>query len=154
MESEIVLALIDKKIQLLNAIANTSMLWWVSATVFCATLLGGIWRFHDQIESAPFRRPLGYLLYFFLISVVLYGCLVTVVTAFEWRDVQRLLDSLGANRSLFNTEFAWILIGVPVGTSSFVIILLVWHGMWRSMNRPAAASVSRQPVQGATAAGA
>ena len=146
MESEVVLALLDKKIQLLNTIANTSMLWWVSATVFCATLLGGIWRFHDQIESAPFKRPLGFLLYFFFISVVLYGCLVTIVTAFELRDVQRLLASLGVNRSLFNTEFLWILIGLPVGTSSFIVMLLVWHGIWRSLGAPASASTISRPA--------
>lgn len=42
MENEIVIVLIDKKLALLGTIAGASMLWWVSATVFCATLIGGI----------------------------------------------------------------------------------------------------------------
>ena len=32
--------LLTAKLNLLNTMANTSMLWWVSAVVFCATILG------------------------------------------------------------------------------------------------------------------
>jgi hypothetical protein len=139
MDEVIVMELIDKKIAVLTTIATTSMLWWVSATVFCATLLGGIWRYKDQVQTAPFRKHLGFLLYFFYGSVVLYGFVVTAMTLIEFLDVRMLLSMIGAPASLFDAEFLWILLGMPIGTSSFVIFLLVWHHMWRSFGTEARA---------------
>jgi hypothetical protein len=46
-----------------------------------------------------------------------------------------------------NTEFLWLLIGLPVGTSSFVFMLLVWHGIWRSLGKPDTAPVLPLPAQ-------
>jgi hypothetical protein len=134
MEDAVVIALIERKIGLLTTIASTSMLWWVPATVFCATTLGGIWRYKDMIQSAPFKRSLGFLLYFFFGSVVLYGFLVSWMTLLEFLDVRALLETLGAPPNLFDAEFFWILLGMPVGTSSFVIFFLVWHHMWKSFD--------------------
>lgn len=149
MDEIVIMDLIDKKIALLTTIASTSMLWWVSATVFCATILGGIWRYREHIESAPFKRSLGFLLYFFFGSVVLYGLLVTVMTLIEFLDVRMLLSMIGAPANLFDAEFLWILLGVPVGTSSFVIFFLVWHHV--EIFCAGANALERRPVPGAGA---
>jgi hypothetical protein len=135
MDTSVIIDLIDKKIALLTTIANTSMLWWVSATVLCATLLAGIWRHKELLSNVPSRGLIGGVLYFFFSSIVLYGILVTVMTAFELRDVRLLLGQLGARENLFDPEFLWILLGMPVGTSSFVLFLFVWHVFWRALGR-------------------
>jgi hypothetical protein len=150
MDDIVIMALIDKKLALLTAIASTSMLWWVSSTVFCATLLGGIWRYKDMVQTVPYKKWLAFLLYFFFGSVVLYGFLVTVMTLLEFLDVRMLLTMIGAPANLFDAEFLWILIGVPIGTSSFVIFLLVWHHMWRTFGTGASADRLR-PVLAAEA---
>ena len=137
MDINTLITLLEKKIALLETIASTSMLWWVSATVLCVTLLAGIWRYQDLVKPAPFRRSMGFLLYFFFTSIVLYGVLVTVVTASGLHEVRLLLSQLGAPSSLFDAEYLWILIGMPIGTSSFLFFLLVWHVLWRSLTRAA-----------------
>jgi hypothetical protein len=147
MDEIVIMDLINKKIALLTTIASTSMLWWVSATVFCATILGGIWRYREHIESAPFKNSLGFLPYFFFGSVVLYGLLVTGITLFGFLDVRALLSELGAPANLFDAEFLWIIVGMPVGTSSFVLFLLVWHHMWKSFGAGAGAKALR-PIPG------
>jgi hypothetical protein len=69
MDTSVIMDLIDKKIALLTTIANTSMLWWVSATVLCATLLAGIWRHQELLSNVPSRRLIGGVLYFFFSSI-------------------------------------------------------------------------------------
>ncbi|NIS81844.1 MAG: hypothetical protein GTO14_16910 [Anaerolineales bacterium] len=135
MDIDTLIALLDKKTSLLETIASTSMLWWVSATVLCVTILAGIYRYQDIVKNAPFRRSMGFLLYFFFSSIVLYGVLVTIITAYELQDVRLLLTRLGAPPDMFDPEYFWILIGMPIGTSSFLILLLVCHVMWRSIIR-------------------
>ncbi|WNZ23606.1 hypothetical protein HJG54_12595 [Leptolyngbya sp. NK1-12] len=127
--------LLEKKIELLSTIANTSMLWWVSAVVFCASLLGTIWARKTEVKSLPFRKSLGFLLYFFFTSIVLYGALVTVVTALEFRNVKFFLRELNAPSNLFDADYIWSLVGMPIGTSSFILFLLVWHFLWQSVQR-------------------
>ncbi len=135
MDTDTLIALLEKKISLLEIIASKSMLWWVSATVLCVTILAGIYRYQDNIKQAPFRGYMGFPLYFFFSSIVLYGILVTVSTALELQDVRLLLTRLGALSDLFDPEYFWILIGMPIGTGSFLVFLLVWHIMWRSIMR-------------------
>ena len=127
--------LLAYKIQLLTTIANTSMLWWVSAVVFCASVLGAIWSRRSEAEAILRLKPMGFLLYFFFSSIVLYGLLVTIMVALQYRDIRFLLQKLGDPVSSFDVEYLWILIGMPIGTSSFVIFLAVWHFFWQSMKR-------------------
>ena len=80
---------------------------------------------------------MAFLLYFFFVSIVLYGVLVTIVTASGFFDVRVLLSEIGAPASLFDAEYFWILVGMPIGTSSFFLFLVVWHFLWRHLTRSA-----------------
>ena len=135
MQENIIQVILEKKLELLTTIANTSMLWWVSSVVFCAGLLGTIWSRKAEIRVLPFRKSLGFLLYFFFASIVIYGLLVFIVVAVEFHDVRLLLEQLNAPIGLYNAEFMWILIGMLIGTSSFLIFFVVWHLLWYSIRR-------------------
>jgi|LakMenE18May11ns_1017448.scaffolds.fasta_scaffold9874352_2 hypothetical protein len=135
MQSTTAELLLGKKIELLSTIANTSMLWWVSSVVFCASLLGTIWAQKTEIKSLPFRKSLSFLLYSFFTSIVLYGVLVTVITALEFRNIKFLLKELNVPSNLFDANYMWLLVGMPIGTSSFILVLVVWNFLWRSVQR-------------------
>ena len=129
---EIAQALLVKKIDALNTIANTSTLWWVSAVVFCATLLGVIWTKKDEVRKLPFRTALGSLLYVFFASIVAYGTLVTGIVLKQYLDVRYLLGQMTVPLHMFDAEYIWALVGIPIGTSSFVIFLIVWRKLWKT----------------------
>lgn len=123
--------LISRKLEFLRTVADTSMQWWVSSVLFCASVLGAMWSRRIEVMVMPYKRQVGFLLTFFFGSIVLYGALVTAITLLDWFSARQLLDVLRAPEDLFNSEFLWILLGVPVGTSSFVLFLVVFRMIWR-----------------------
>jgi hypothetical protein len=48
-ELELVRMLAENKLEMLRLIGNIGMLWWVSAVVFCGTIVGATWYYKDKI---------------------------------------------------------------------------------------------------------
>lgn len=131
------LVLLDKKIEFLNTYAEVSMLWWVSSVVFCAAIIGAVWRFRDDLTKVESRFALHFFaltVAVFFASIVIYGIFTVSFSRTLRAEVVSILDELGvAPYRIFEYKAFGILGGI--GTTSFVLVLVIWLGLWRWLAR-------------------
>jgi len=123
--------LLDYKYQIMNSIAANTITWWVSAVVFCSTIVVGAWIQKDQLKRFPLFRYAGLIITVFLFTVVLFGCWVVYGLQRLHEEVDALQAAFGLDAAL-STDFTFVTyqIAIVVGTTSFVMLLVMWVRLW------------------------
>jgi hypothetical protein len=75
---------------------------------------------------------------FFVVSIVAFGVGVGFWTIQLKAQTGRLLEMLNVAPELYQTEFTVFQWGMWLATSSFVLVLITWLGLWRQLRREAA----------------
>ena len=85
---------VSGKLDILQSLGETSMLWWVSSSALVIALLGAVWLNIDTLKDASRgQRYVSYLLVTaFIFSLVLYGGHVIRSSCFLEDDVRSLLQ--------------------------------------------------------------
>lgn len=123
--------LILEKLEFLRSMYELNMLWWVSAVVFCATMLGFIWAKRVDIYKMKNRKTLAVLIYVFLISVGLYGLISITYGCITMSAMREALPI--EYSTLFDPEYKIFIYSMMVGTSSFIIVVYLWHCLWQEI---------------------
>ena len=129
--------LLEKKIDFLSTYAEVSMLWWVSSVVFCAAIIAGVWRYRQELLTLEKRLTLhlfALTVAVFFASIVAYGVISVWFSTILRAEVISIIDDLGiGSYGIFEYRVFGILAGI--GTTSFVLILLIWLGVWVTLVR-------------------
>jgi hypothetical protein len=126
--------IIDGKIAIGQSIISAAMTWWVSSVVFCASVVAATWLRRADVHALSFAvRALfcGVVLVFF-VSVVAFGVLTYRTFRRLAREVGELRTSLGtADKGKIERawEFDFAATATGVGTTSFLLITLIWFGI-------------------------
>ena len=131
MNDAILQILLQKNLDFLATLVNACMTWWVSAVVFCGSLIAGIWLKQDSI------RKMGswcfhwffFVSNVFVASVVCFGFWVVLTSSRLESEHNQIIGLLKAGTGL-HVEFAVLRVGMILGTSSFVLILFTIIGLW------------------------
>jgi magnesium-transporting ATPase (P-type) len=125
-EFEITKILVTEKLQFLQSMLDTGMLWWVSSVVFCISILAGVWIKQDELA----KLGKGYLLWLWSIILVFFGTIVFYGIWIIYRidiiesEVKTLLIQI--NFSVLLSEFNTVETGYLIGTSSFILVFITW----------------------------
>lgn len=133
-EQEVLSILLQHKLDMLDTTANTSMLWWVSSVVFCGYALSASWYYRDEFVKVPRMKLLFLFMTFFFISIVAYGCYICYGIWALYNETSYLVTKLGVRENLL-FEFKGTLSAVAIGTTSFVVVLILWILFWNHMRK-------------------
>lgn len=125
--------LLEQKLQLLNTIANVGMLWWVSSVVFCGSILGAIWINRHEVAGAPFFGWLSVLLGVFFFSIVLFGVCMIIATGAIRYEVESIIEAVDLAKHSRHVGFLTVQIGYAIGTTSFLIVTIIWALLWKTI---------------------
>lgn len=132
-ELELVRMLAENKLEVLRMIGNVGMLWWVSAVVFCGTIVGVAWYYRDQILTLQEARirALFIVVSLFFVSIVVYGIWTVYGVYLLESDFQLLMSAHGANPVWDQrSEFVFVRVAYSIGTTSFIIVTFLWMGLY------------------------
>ena len=125
------LVLLGSKYEFLSVYANLSMLWWVSSIVFCASVIAAVWRFQSEIFNMP-RLYINILFFVgsvFFITIVAYGSLAVFFVKWMEQEILYVAERLSiADVTFF--EYTAFRILVLLGTTSFILVLILWIALW------------------------
>lgn len=139
-DTEIVVALIDGNEQFLQVLVETGMSWWVSSVAFCAAVVVAVWMNRDSVAEIYSTHRLAYhgfmsLVLGFFVSIVGYG-LWMIRSVFGIRDqLTVLIQDADINIPYPYFEFTSIWVSFLIGTSSFIILCVIWAILWASISK-------------------
>jgi hypothetical protein len=128
----------DHIVGLFHTFAQVNMAWWVSATALIGSLLGGVWLKRDRLAEAGkvAVHAVCTLGAFFIGSVVGYGILMIYAARGLRNDLHLACAETGAAcAERLDAFFEVAPVALMIGTSSFVISLALWFGMWVRISR-------------------
>jgi hypothetical protein len=138
--------LADRTTQLfdvLQMIATVGMTWWVSATVLCASIIGGVWVRRRDLRGfgrVP-RHGFFILVFVFICSVIAFGLVLICASMGLGSDLQQACVAIrrsdGCSASDASTLQSGMVWGFAIGTSSFVVTGIAWIGVWIEISRTA-----------------
>lgn len=128
--------LIDLKISIMNTFIQVCMIWWVSGTAFCGSILGWIWTKRSELKHAQYLPVLGTVLTVFFLTILMFGSLIICYTIQLEAGLGNLLSQLtpGNNELAFVLEVTIFKFGMVIGSSSFLLMLVVWIIMWAKLH--------------------
>lgn len=120
--------IVDRKLDFLNTVSDTSMLWWVSVVVFCGTVIGVVLGWKEKLEALPsyILKFFSFIVLIFLTSVVGYGYLVIEYADKSHKELKLLLPQIQVSPSAFDCEYSLLKYGMTFGISTFVLTLIAW----------------------------
>lgn len=128
--------LIEQKISVMNTLAQVCMIWWVSGTAFCGSILAWIWTKRKELKHAQYLTVLGSVLFVFFLTILGFGGLLVWYTVQLETELGTTLSQLpaGNNWPTFMLEVTVFRYGMLIGSSSFILLLIVWLFMWRRLH--------------------
>lgn len=131
-QTQILVKLLELKINTLNVYATTGMTWWVSSIVFCATIIGAAWIKKDELEEFPLFNLLGWFLTFFFFSIVLFGIWAIISIQRLSNEVNSIQAALQLSPELSSdSTFYTYQVAYGLGTISFGVVLVIWVRFWK-----------------------
>ena len=137
---EILVALIEGNEQFLQMLVDSGMSWWVSSVAFCAAVVVAVWMNRDSVVDLYASHKIAYqafmsLVLMFFLSVDGYG-------AWLLRSVIGIKDQLFSLMTIADSgfeyayfEFTSIRVAFTIGTSSFVILSIIWIVAWIAVSK-------------------
>jgi hypothetical protein len=120
--------------------ANVCMLWWVSSVVFSASILSTIWLKGDEIKRSPWLNSFGAVITCLFLSMLVFGGWTVAASYQIQQEVTAILTRMGEKQHHSVPLFRALMVGVGIGSTSFLLALLVWLKMWISLRRTPAAA--------------
>lgn len=126
----------DQIFDTLQLMATVGMTWWVSSTILCATILGGVWAKRKDLRGFRPWTQHGFftLIAVFVLTIVGFGVLMIVAisnTGAELSDACSAVVNAGgckpSDAESLRLSMQW---GFSLGTTSFVAFLIAWIGVW------------------------
>ena len=117
--------IIENSLDMLKSYQSIGMRWWATSVVFCASIIGAVWRNRSYLIQHPLLKSLELAIGFFLISIVGFGAIMAYHC---WNMLSDFLQLINQDSKLkqFDNEF-WVTIwGYLIATSSFVLITISW----------------------------
>lgn len=122
------------KLEMLQVLGETSMLWWVSSSALSAAILGAVWLKgpDERTSSKAVTGALSILVGVFFLTLVVYGMHAMGSAENLRHDVEVLCPMLPTQAllpecgQLFNSEFELVERGLLIGTTTFGIALAAW----------------------------
>ena len=146
MSDEILKLLLERNFIFVEQIASTTMTWWVSSIVFCATILGLSWWHRDRLALLPFLHIVCGVIFLFLLSFPAYAFLIWHgVDMFE-SEIKLLLASAKAINHL-PPSFQVIKIAVLMGALCFCGCLVLWILVWHDLAALKKAKKLKSPIE-------
>jgi hypothetical protein len=133
MDEEALRALLEHKLSFLETVAQTTMAWWVSSIVFCATVIAIFWGRRQDVVMLPGLNIVCSLVSVFLFSFPVYAAWVIYGTHRIHLETQDILLQLGLPTDLL-FEFTGVKVAVSIGGTVFVLMFLTWIYVWRRLN--------------------
>ena len=143
-EAETLRKLLEGKVAFLVACVNACMLWWVSSVVFCGSVLSTTYAKRNQITKLKNFNWFAGIVAVFFFTIVAFGFGVTYLMARERSQTADLLKMLNVQGDLYSTEFYIFQFGIMLGTTSFVLVLITWIGIWRHLRSEAEAESDKK----------
>jgi hypothetical protein len=134
--SETLNLLLKTKFDVLTILVHAFMIWWVSATAFCGSIVAVTWSNRRSLrEITPgSTKILCVVVFIFFTSIHTFGWLGMVETTQLQRDTDAILSQLGVpnGEGYGHTEFFWFKYSILLANVSFVLVSLLWIaiGYW------------------------
>lgn len=136
---EVCKLLLSEKYRTLHTYFTTGMTWWVSAVVFSGSILIGTWANNGKVVQLAVSNPfvshvIFCLVTLFFATVIGYGgwCIHSLEKLKT--SVSEIIASISRDSAVKHTvtipEFTLISVAYVIGTSSFVLILVIWLVTW------------------------
>lgn len=129
MNDEIVKILLQEKLTFLNTVANSYMLWWVSSILFCGSILSTVWIKQKEILSIN-KKGFNFffvVVNFLFLSIIGFGVFGVIGLSKIKSEYDLLIATSKSSIIVPNSEFSSIQIGILIGTTSFLFVLVVWN---------------------------
>jgi hypothetical protein len=133
MSEETLRALLEHKLSFLETVAQTTMAWWVSSIVFCATVIAIFWGRREDVVTLPGLNLVCSLVSVFLFSFPIYAAWVVYGTHQIRLETQHILTQLGQPTDLL-FEFTGVEVAVSIGGIVFSLMFFTWIYVWRRLN--------------------
>lgn len=139
-DADILIALIEGNQQFLQTLVETGMSWWVSSVAFCAAVVVAIWLNRDNVMELYAKHRLAYqvfmsLVLIFLLSVVGYGLWMIRSVLGIKEQLAGLIEGAEANLHYSYFEFTSIGVAFVIGTTSFMILSVIWVVVWVAVSK-------------------
>lgn len=131
MQEELLLEIFQNNLEYLGTLTSSSMLWWVSAVVFCGSIISATWIKREEIREFRSAQAFFTILSLFFLSIILYGAWIIYTVNRLQEESLAISTELGKTMDIF--QFQALKIGVGIGTTSFVLVLIAWFIIWVSL---------------------
>ena len=118
--------MVENSLEMLKSYQSIGMRWWATSVVFCASILGAIWRNRTYLIQHPLLKSLELAIAFFMISIVAFGAMMAYHCWSMLHDFLQLSTQNTGNLIHFEKEFWVTTWGYLIATSSFVLITISW----------------------------
>lgn len=122
----------------LSTFTDMAILWWVSSTVFCGGIIGTVFARRSEIRILPtkHRSMLFYCVTLLFLTIIFYGFYCCYSMSVLKYDTERLIliifniSSIQEEINFSLVAYDIFIVGCAIGTSSFVLVLVVWICLW------------------------
>jgi hypothetical protein len=130
-ESEQIQTLVEH----LGILINMAVTWWASSIVFSASIFGAVWKYQKQVAAMQLRKGLTSILFLFFLSTIIFGFVIIFDMYNMWSIVMQSQDP---KLHALHPVFLCATIGLSIGTSTFMLILVSWIAISKHINSLAA----------------
>lgn len=132
MDEETLRVLLDQKLSFLGIIAQTTMTWWVSSAVFCATAIAVFWVWRDDVVKLPGLNMICFMVSVFLFAFPLYAIWIIISTKMLGAEAQHILANLSGGGDLL-IEFQTVMVAIAIGGIVFLLMFFTWLFIWKML---------------------
>ena len=119
--------LLEKHFDMLIMLGHIGMLWWVSSTVLCISIINYTMKYSHEKDNLFYTTGLCILIGVFFLTITLYGIVMAryamILKEALFTAVYFDVTGCGAN---IEPLFSMVSIGYLIGASSFVLMLVGW----------------------------
>ena len=127
----IISILLEKNLEFLLLMGSAGMLWWVSGTSFCLALFKTLYPVRDTIRDRTLFLAIGIYVSILIASMLGYGLSMAYLTNKLYLETNSLLLNIDISLGYYaRLMFRIIHVSFIVGSSSFILFLLVWLHSW------------------------
>lgn len=132
MGDEIITLLLQEKLSFLNTVSNSYMLWWVSSIIFCGSVLSSVWIKREELTkiSRKYLKIFFSLINVLLCTIIVFGITGIIGLSIIKNEFFSIMSSVQTQIVIKYSEFSLIQIGIGIGTSSFIIALIIWNSIY------------------------
>jgi hypothetical protein len=126
--------LLTQKLEMWRTIGDATMLWWVSAVVLCATIIGIALTHADKIKKPRHLHVAALVVMVFFTMIFTYGLIVILYIPRLHADIVSLAAGQPGVGTAFNPELWFFRYAMYMGTGNYLLFMVVWGILWRHVS--------------------